>query len=330
MNNILELSRELVDREAFGRPEKMVFILCDGMGIELLNRHARMGRILSNRQTISTLFPPTTVAMTTSLNTGLSVGQHGRLAWSGRFGDRVVEFFTKKDFYDGTPVSIEFPQFETTWKKIKKTGVNVLTLEKYRLPEKSLLDMLEIAISFIKEPGKRFVFLYWNEPDHTMHKFGIGSAEVNAKIHEIEDATEYMHKSIPNATIVITADHGGIDIERVYAEDISGLSECWSMPPSMEVRVVSMNVHSDKFDQLQNIFSDKLKDFKLFTHEEYINSGLLGEGPYHEITNKQIGDFVAVSTSHRGLFNKYLPPKEIIADHSGMTPQEMEIPLIVI
>ena len=330
MNDILELSRQLINREVFGNPEKMVFVLCDGMGTELLNRHARKGKIFSNRQTISTLFPPTTAAVTTSLATGLSVGQHGRLAWSGRFGDRVVEFFTGRDFYDGTPVSIDLPQFETIWEKISKTGTNVLTLEKYRMPEKSFLEMAEMAINFIKKPGKRFVFLYWNEPDHTMHRYGIASDEVNAKIREIEDVIEYMHKNILNATIAVTADHGGIDLERIYAEDISGLTECWSMLPSMEVRVVNMNVYPNKFTQLQDIFSTKLQDFKLFTHDEYLNSGLLGAGPYHEITNKQIGDFVAVSTGRRGLFNKHLPPKEIVADHSGMTPQEMEIPLIII
>lgn len=330
MNNILELSRTLVDRKFVGEPEKMLFVLCDGMGIELLKRHARKNKILSNRETISTLFPPTTAAVTTSLKTGLSVGQHGRLAWDGRFGDRVVEFFTQKDFYDGTPVSIGFPQFETIWEKIQKTGVQVLTLEKHCMPEKTLWEMADQAEEFLKQPGKRFVFLYWNEPDHVMHQFGVGSVDVKDKIREIEDVLEKIHQDMPGMTIVVTADHGGIDIERVYAEDIKGLSECWLLPPSMEVRVVSMTVHPDKFEQLQDIFAHQLQDFKLFSHKEYLESGMLGEGPYHAITEPQIGDFIAISTSHRALFNKWLRPKDVIADHSGLTSQEMEIPLIVI
>ena len=73
-------------------------------------------------------------------------------------------------------------------------------------------------------------------------------------------------------------------------------------------------------------------DFKLFTKQEFISSGLLGGGTPHRKVDDFIADFVAVSTSHKSLHyttgQKELP--QLKGDHAGISEYEMKIPLIFI
>ena len=72
--------------------------------------------------------------------------------------------------------------------------------------------------------------------------------------------------------------------------------------------------------------------FLLFTKEEFSKSNLLGRGKKHYKIDEYLGDFIAISISNKAIRytidgNKF---KKLIADHAGMTKEEMEVPVIII
>ena len=70
--------------------------------------------------------------------------------------------------------------------------------------------------------------------------------------------------------------------------------------------------------------------------EEFLNSGLLGEGIPHKKIDDFVGDYVAISTSGtRILLENYLTVAtgkvdNKVSTHCGLTKEELEVPIIKI
>lgn len=64
--------------------KNVVVMLFDGMGTAILEKHKRVAPFLieHNIRRISSVFPPTTTAATTSIETGLTPCEHGWLGWA--------------------------------------------------------------------------------------------------------------------------------------------------------------------------------------------------------------------------------------------------------
>ena len=72
--------------------------------------------------------------------------------------------------------------------------------------------------------------------------------------------------------------------------------------------------------------------FVLLSKQDFLQSGLLGEGPQHNMVNEFIGDFVAIAISNKCI--SYLEPNGVkqdalIARHAGLTVEELNVPLIL-
>ena len=64
--------------------KNVVVMLLDGLGVDALENHLDKGSFLRRHfvSEISTVFPPTTTAATTSVESGLTPKEHGWLGWS--------------------------------------------------------------------------------------------------------------------------------------------------------------------------------------------------------------------------------------------------------
>mgnify|MGYP004612856975 FL=1 len=105
------------------------------------------------------------------------------------------------------------------------------------------------------------------------------------------------------------------------------------MPPSIESRFVSFFIKKDKKDEfLENINKYFKDEFLIFEHDEFLNSGLLGRGAVHPRINDYIGDYVLIAKGNINL--RYAQDNKSkskhLADHGGITPQEMNVPVILI
>ena len=326
----------------------IVLMIFDGMGMNILNQHLKKEDFLRQHlfQELSSVYPPTTATATTSIHSGLSPLEHGWLGWMQYFKeyDKVIELFRNTDFYtgekvvDGVPIGFDVLAYEEIYTKITHQNPDVHFTKIF--PDwaengvSSLSQMNERIINALNSHKKNLILSYWTEPDHSIHRHGEKSLIAHQLMQEINNSVENLFNHLRNDTLIlITADHGIVDADEIFLNDIEGFSDCFKNPPSMEVRLVSFFIKEDKKEQFLSLFNKYFKDdFLLYTHDEYINSGLLGEGTPHTKVNDFVGDYVAISHGKRALC--YYTEKDkaisLTADHAGITKDEMLVPLIIL
>ena len=76
-------------------------------------------------------------------------------------------------------------------------------------------DITSRIAELCSQPGKKFIYGYWSEPDAVMHKKGCYSEESKQLLQNIESRVEKMCGGLDKTLFIITADHGHMDSECV-------------------------------------------------------------------------------------------------------------------
>ena len=171
-----------------------------------------------------------------------------------------------------------------------------------------------------------YIYAYWTEPDSCLHELGADAPAVKTLLRDMEQQIEFALKQIRNKTdVLITADHGHTDIESLFIDDVPELLECLLHPLSLESRCVSLFIKPECLAEFPGLFNKHFgKWFKLVTKSEFEKQYLHAESPV-----RFIGDFVALATDKYDL--KQRPDTIVLkSHHAGITPDELEIPIIKI
>ncbi len=328
--------------------QNIVLLILDGMGINVINEHLDDNSLLKSHiaHQIYSVFPPTTTAATTAIHSGMSPLEHGWVAWMTYYKeyDRCIENFLNTDYYTGEQLTTPFPcndilKYRDIYSRIVEQNPD-LEFHKINPPfdsedgVKSFNQMCKkIAEQVLGSNKHKFIRAYWNDPDHTMHHFGVTSKEAKGVMKDIERNLKHLCSKIKDTLIVITADHGMVDTQNVTLNDYPDICDCFIRPPSLESRVVTFAIkdtHKVEFAKLFNKYFGN--DFKLYTKQEFMSSGLLGSGTPHPKVDDFIADFVAISTSVKSLHYVIdcMDKTKLIGEHAGISEQEMKIPLIFI
>lgn len=328
--------------------QNIVLLILDGMGINVINEHLDDNSLIKSHiaHQIYSVFPPTTTAATTAIHSGMSPLEHGWVAWMTYYKeyDRCIENFLNTDYYTGEQLTTPFPcddilKYRDIYSRIVEQNPD-LEFHKINPPfdsedgVKSFNQMCKkIAEQVTANNKHKFIRAYWNDPDHTMHHFGVTSKEAKSVMKDIERNLKHLCSKLKDTLIVITADHGMIDTQNVTLNDYPDICDCFIRPPSLESRVVTFAIkdtHKVEFAKLFNKYFGN--DFKLYTKQEFMSSGLLGSGTPHPKVDDFIADFVAISTSAKSLHYVIdcMDKTKLIGEHAGISEQEMKIPLIFI
>ena len=157
----------------------VVVLLLDGMGINVLQKHlAEDGFFRRNlRFPYSSTFPPTTVAATTAVTSGLYPNQSAWLGWTCYFPalDRNVVYFLNKDYDTGEEItdchaaSAYVPYYNLA-EQIQTTGVQAHGVCSWMEPYPRNYDAFCAEIARLcASPERKYIYAYWEEPDKTMH-----------------------------------------------------------------------------------------------------------------------------------------------------------------
>lgn len=340
--------KELDEKLNSKRYQNIVLLILDGMGVNVINEHLDNKSLLKSHiaHQIYSVFPPTTTAATTAIHTGLTPLESGWLAWMTYYKeyDRCIENFLNTDYYTGERLTTPFPcedilKCKEIYSRIVEQNPN-LEFHKINPPfdskdgVKSFNQMCKKIAKQVSGSNKcKFIRAYWNDPDHTIHHFGVTSKEAKNVMKDIERNLKHLCSKLKDTLIVITADHGMVDTQNIILNDYPDICECFIRPPSLESRVVTFAVkdtHKVEFAKLFNKYFGN--DFKLYTKQEFMASGLLGSGTPHPKVDDFIADFVAISISEKSLHYvlNQIDKTTLIGEHAGISEQEMVIPLIFI
>src|SRR5690606_2975073 len=290
--------------------------------------------------TLTSVFPSTTAAATTTLRSGLNPAEHGWTGWDTYIQaiDEIVTVFrnTRKD---------EAVEISNEYIAMKYLGYRSLTqriheeagCRSYELfpfgsePYHSLEEMNARLVNICKAEGRSFTHAYCTEPDSTLHDEGTQGSAVGPLMEKINASTESLISQLKDTLVICVADHGHVGVKPISLTenhpDIVSLLEKKNV--SGEGRCCVFWVSDQNKDAFQKKFKAYFeKDFLLMTKQEVLDKKLYGDGIPHKNFEASLGDFIAIGTSNK--FFKYKDDHvEMQSHHAGMTAAEMVVPLIV-
>jgi len=317
-------------------------MLFDGMGMDALEHHLPEDSFLRCHlfKTISSVFPPTTTAATTSILSGLTPYEHGWLGWSLYFKeiDKIVDLYpnTVKDS-NGVQaadyhVAGKYIPFQTIGSAIDRAGhgrmVTIAPFDGHRITKHD--ELFSTVRLICGEPGNKFVYAYWNQPDDIMHKTGCHGELAKEMMGRINRSVEALCGTLHDTLLLVIADHGHIDTRYKFICDYPQIVSTLERPFAIESRSAAFYVKSDCRGRFEAEFTKAFGDaFLLLTRDEVLEKGLFGSGAQHPRFLESIGDYLAIATGDVALaFSR--EARQFVSNHAGLTEQEMDVPLIVI
>ena len=324
-------------------PKNVVTILCDGMGSNIMDRMLDKNSFLvKNRiKNITTVFPATTVAATTSITTGLNPVESGMLGWDMYYKDidKIITVFNNTE--KGDPdlnvlqEAIDYNKKHMIRKTINEEINEKTNNEGYVLTPfgkdkyLTLDDMFNSIEKLCKKETKKYIYAYDKDPDHTMHEIGCDKKEIKNIINDLNNRIEKISKRLQDTIIFVVADHGHINVDNIFLHDYPDVENCLLRNTSLEPRAVNFFIKPNKKEEFVKLFNKYFgSDFDLYKMEDVIQSKLFGDGEENEIFRDSLGDFLAIGKTNKTILCE--GSVALKSQHAGYTDDEIYVPLIVI
>lgn len=321
--------------------QHVIVILLDGLGINVLNQLDENSILRKNlKTTLSSVFPPTTVAATNAFLTGKTPYETGFLGWAqyNKFEDVTDTIFLKTNYYSEAKIKDNLYDRllpEDFLEQIKKVNPDLHVEAIFPKPiQMSTYETLEEQLNrllMITKGTKSLSYCYYPEPDSTIHTEGISGSKTIEVLNNLDQAiTNFKNELDSDVLTIIIADHGLVDIEYVYLEDYQDILNTFYRLPSIEQRTKTFFIQPGQESTFIDLFNKHLQPgFKLYNKKALMDSKILGYGEKHPLLDTFIGEFTAVSVSNKAI-NYKREDNAFKAHHAGYLECELMIPLIIL
>lgn len=319
----------------------VIVILLDGMGINILNNLDKDAFLRQNvKTTLSSVFPPTTVAATNAFLAGKTPFETGFIGWAqyNKFAAITDTVFLKTDYYGDKKITNNLydlllkPNFLEQIKEhnpnlhietIFPKPINGSTFETFQ----EQLDRLLM----ITKGESSLSYCYYLEPDSTIHTDGTDGSKTKSMLTKLNHEIKLFKDQIDDDVLtIILADHGLVDIEYVYLENYQDILNTFYRLPSIEPRAKTFFIKAEERHTFEALFNQHFQPgFLLYTKEELLESNLLGYGEKHPLLDSFLGEYMAISISNKAIGYKR-EEHPFKAHHAGYLREELMIPLIIL
>ena len=356
---------------------QVVVVLADGLGTAQLRALAASGDVpfiasLLTRaergeraQLIeaTTIFPSTTAAAITTLNTARTPQEHGNLAyfiWLEEFAQvtqmlRWGPGITRRgSYFDNASVDPrDFVKVPSIHGRIRSRGGASYVIEPEIFRQEAMTRMHASSATYtgyflpssmgvrlrglIEERpwGERpaYIYAYWAGIDSIAHLHGPQSAEhaMEAALFDLDLSRALSGRTSDDTLVILTADHGHAFTDPDKLIDLVGDAELRSLlrnPLAGEPRLVFL--HTDEPARVKEHLERRYPGaFLLIDRDEAIDVGLFGRGD-GEIARRRVGEVIAMLTDDRAASIVRVDGQTFRhrGSHGGMTPAEMNIPVL--
>jgi len=323
--------------------KNIVLIVFDGFGSNLLAKYLGENSFLAKNKItdITSVFPATTTAATTSLITGRTPVEHCWLGWDTyiKSMDKIITMFRNYEKgFEENPFEQNICQNEFPFKTIMQTINESKNAEAYNVspfgdtyfPEDRFGKMFGIIKKLCRSDEKKFIYAYCSEPDHAMHRLGTKHAKILKIMKRIDKKVAKLCKKLEDTLVIITADHGHIDVgEYIVLDDYPILKNMLIRETSSEPRATHFFVREDMLDSFQKEFNNLFgNDFILLSKQEVLDKKIYGDGIPHEKFVSCLGDYLAIAISDKAIRDTH-EQKMHKSMHAGITEDEVIVPLII-
>jgi predicted AlkP superfamily pyrophosphatase or phosphodiesterase len=343
--------------ESWGRFEKLIFLLVDGLGDAFLAAHRDLAPNLWRDRVaqLSSVFPSTTATAITTVQTAEPPAVHGLLGWfvqdvaSGLVVAPLPMRLRGSQVAPSPALIARLLRVPPVWREATRQ-VHIVTLpalsegpfsthhlgaahihhygQLAALPE-------AVAAALQGQHGSQYVYAYTPELDRVAHLSGIDSDAARQTLAQVDAAYVQLRRSVPDALVVVSADHGFIDNPPGRQIDLDRHPDLAAMlraPLSGESRAAYCHVKPSCVAEfgvrMRGRFGDALV---VLPSEEACQAGLFGPGGMSPEIRQRCGDWILLA--REGWVVRDCLPGEaevsMLGVHGGMSAAEMQIPLIV-
>ncbi|OBI94465.1 alkaline phosphatase family protein [Mycobacterium sp. 1245805.9] len=341
--------------ESVGDVDRVAVVLVDGMGWHLLPKLSTDAPLLAavlaggiaRLTELSCTFPSTTPSSLVSLGTGARPGEHGILGFTLNVPgtERVITHIVWHD----DPPPAEWQPLPSWFGRLEQAGIAAravlpapfigsgLTDAAYRgarfRPTKPTDDYAQVLAGEVRA-GPGLIFGYIADLDTAAHLSGIGSDQWHEAAVRVDALlTRLVDTLPPNTALLVTADHGGLNVPpdaRVDLDTDSRLGDGVRVVAG-EPRVRYLHTEPGAAPDVRAAWAETLDGrADVYDREQAVATGMFG--PVDPAHLARIGDVVVVCTGNAAVLATAHEPPEIarlIGFHGAATPAEMAIPLIV-
>ena len=361
--------------------DKVVLFVLDGFGYNQFLRHHKANKFLAKLAKksevfpLTSIFPSQTTNALTTLNTGLTPQEHGLFEYyiylkevdkivntlrfeplgSKRRNELLENGFTPNILFNG----------ETIQSKLKESGVKSFThiyasyaysnYSKLLFKDSTFIPSLKSSDLIVmlkkkleKETGPAYFFVHLSNLDTISHEYGPNSYEYNAELSAIsyllnKELVEKINiKAAKETLVLMTADHGGVNIVPENTTYLNGFSDVLEnlqngktgkrILPTGSARDVFLHVKEEKLTETQDLLVKKVGGkAKIVEIKEALNDGLFGRGEIRSQFVERAGNLLILPYRNETVWFehfkniKYNP----VGQHGGLNEDEMLVPLAV-
>ncbi|AOP53196.1 MAG: alkaline phosphatase family protein [Brevibacterium aurantiacum] len=338
-----------LDRES----RTTIVVLIDGMGESQLRQYSGytpfFRSMAASRRTLSTGFPSTTANSLSSLATGRLPGGHGVVGYRVLDPSKDTVFNQLTWDLDVDPVS--WVPDATLFERLTEAEVDVVSLGEAKFAgrglnraslrggrfraSKTLEERCAQAIEEAKAPGRRLVYLYWGNLDKTGHVHGSNSSQWTEELEHVDLALSQLANGLPaDSTMVVTADHGMVDIDHTLRLDLADAPALRSGVRHVggEPRAVHLYAEDGAEADVYSAWTETVGERALIlSRDEAIRRGYFG--PVDPRFRQRIGDFMIICRDEFAIVdsdNESASAIALIGHHGSTTERELQIPLLVV
>ncbi len=323
---------------------QVVLLVLDGLGWEQLRERSHLAPTLSGLVggPVTSVAPSTTATALTSIATGLTPGVHGVvgyrvavdhdvlnvLRWTTpQLGDArkrlsPAEFQPHPSFLAQRPRIVTKAEFATSG----FSGAHLCDV-RFRGYRTNAVLLLELRKAL--EDGEPFVYAYYDGIDKVSHEYGLREhfdAEVAYADRMVADILSFLP---PDAALVITADHGQVDVgDNVLALHPEVLAHVSFQ--SGEGRFRWLHARPGRVGALAEAVEAHHGDTGwVRTRDETIDEGWWGPR-VTDAARSRLGDVALVAREAVSYIDEAdTGPYELVGRHGSLTAAEMLVPLLV-
>lgn len=339
------------DRVRLGLPRArhVVVVLLDGLGhLNLEERRGHAPFLRGAEQGIITAGYPTTTAASLALfGTGQPSGRTGMTGYTAR--NPATGALANLVSWDGAPDPLEWQTAPSLLEEAAREGFTVTTLGRRRFAgsgltqavlrggqfvgAERLADRIDVAASEARHPGVSYC--YWGEIDAAGHQHGWQSHQWVAALEDADRELRRLARLLPpDALMVVTADHGMVDIDGAPRWDAGTDPELVRDVELTAGEPRALHVHvrpgADPAAVAQR-WRDRLEGHAaVWTRSEALDLRLFGDVAPH--VHDRIGDVVVAMAGRATVVDTRTQSEQslrLVGVHGSLTPHELQVPLLV-
>ncbi|HEY8665727.1 MAG TPA: alkaline phosphatase family protein [Tepidisphaeraceae bacterium] len=346
--------------DLIGPAEHLVFVLLDGLGMNLISRLPAGSFLTSHlKLRINSICPSTTACALTAIITADYANRHGVAGWYTYLPDFDVtavmlpfterfsgESLTKRGINpaDVLPLPPVFPRMARAVRTVSPAFIanTVYNLYARGGAEAAGYQTIPQGIDAViahatTTAGPTYTYLYLPEIDTMCHHISVNHHDIVPMVMKIDAELSRLATALEGrARIVVSADHGLIDVAPLdqtllLADD--PMLKLLRVPPTGDARMPIFHVRDGCRLQFVEMFKSRFAErMVLLDIEQCQKLQLFGPGAITSPARERFGDYVAIPTRPTTLAY-HSPDKPLgqlfLSVHAGLSPEEMHVPLCV-